>query len=417
MTTAASSPDQQVMDAPRAFGVNLRRQPVIVLLGMMSTMPVGGVIWQTLHYLVGLRRLGFDVYYAEGHAIPPSMFTDATDFDGTDKAAAFIARTMARFDFGRRWSYRAWDDRQFFGVGETAIKAAFANATAVINLHGGTMPRPEHGWSGALIYLETDPVAPQVELHNKSSATREFLDLHTAHFTFGENLGAADCKVPLPPTAYEFHPTRQPVVLDFWEGRSGAPRDVFTTIANWRQSAREMTLEGEVYHWSKHHEFLKFLDLPRLTSQAFELALSSYEAPDERILEEAGWRVRRALDFSGDADAYRDYIASSRGEWTVAKDQNVRLRSGWFSDRAATYLAAGRPVVTQETGFSNVLPTGCGLFSFSDMDESVAAIEAIKADYERHARGALEIAREFFDAEKVLSALLQQAGVPLPNTR
>jgi hypothetical protein len=125
--------------------------------------------------------------------------------------------------------------------------------------------------------------------------------------------------------------------------------------------------------------------------------------------------VRSALDFSCDPDAYRTYIGQSRGEWTVAKDQNVRLRSGWFSDRAASYLAAGRPVVTQETAFSNVLPTGCGLFAFSSMEESVHADRADQCDYERHSRGAGEIARDYFSYDVVLPSLLEQAGVSLPS--
>jgi hypothetical protein len=199
--------------------------------------------------------------------------------------------------------------------------------------------------------------------------------------------------------------------MDFWPMQTGSDAARFTTIANWRQPERQMVLHGEVYHWSKHHEFLKFIDLPRRTPQEFELALSSYEQADQELLERHGWKVRAALEFSLDPDRYREFILESRGEWTVAKDQNVRLRSGWFSDRAASYLAAGRPVVTQETGFSNLLPTGAGLFGFSTMEESVAAIEAINADYARHARAAHEIAREYFSYEVVLPKLLAQAGV------
>jgi hypothetical protein len=133
------------------------------------------------------------------------------------------------------------------------------------------------------------------------------------------------------------------------------------------------------------------------------------------MLEAHGWRIVRALDFSRDMDAYREYICRSRGEWTVAKDQNVRLRSGWFSDRAATYLAAGRPVVTQETGFSNFLPTGGGLFAFSTIEEVVTAVSEIKSDYAYHSRRAAEIAHEYFDAEMILSRLLRDAGVELPR--
>ena len=179
-----------------------------------------------------------------------------------------------------------------------------------------------------------------------------------------------------------------------------------TTVGNWRQPWREIELDGERYSWSKHHEFLKFIDLPSHTAQSFELALSSYEPEDKEMLEGKGWKVRHALDFSTDTDAYRDYIANSRGEFTVAKDQNVRLRTGWFSDRSITYLAAGRPVISQDTGFSNIFPTGEGLFGFSSMDEILAAVEAINSDYARHSRAAEEIAREYFAHDVVLGRLL-----------
>ncbi len=391
------------------------RRPAIVLLGMITTMPVGGVIWQTWHYLEGLRRLGFEVYYVEDHGMWPAMFTDQEDPYGSEPAAAFLRKLMERFGLADHWSYCAWHtDERCFGLDRAQLAPIYAEAAAVLNLHGGTVVRPEHRRGGALLYVETDPVATEIELHRGVKATADFLDQHTAHFTFGENLGAPDCRVPLPPAKYRFHATRQPVVCDFWES-DGGPAECFTTIANWRQPVRETTLDGELYTWSKHHEFLKFLELPRKVAQPFELALSSFEPADREMLQAHGWRVRPALEFTRDLEAYRAYIRQSRGEWTVAKDQNVRLRSGWFSDRAATYLAAGRPVITQETGFSNVLPTGEGLFAFRELGEVIAAVETINADYPRHARAAAEIAREFFGAEAVLAKMLEQAGVEIPR--
>lgn len=398
--------------------MNIQQRPAIVVLGMMTTVPVGGVIWQTIHYLIGLQRLGFDVYYAEDHGMHPKMFSDAQDPSGATKAVAFLAKTMERFDLGLRWSYHSWESAgQYYGLGKAEIDNVYKKAAAVINLHGATSPRPEYQVGGAFIYLETDPVAPQIELHQKVTATEQFLDAHTACFTFGENIGAADCKVPTRPERYNFQPTRQPVLLDFWQANqtdNGGASQSFTTIANWRQPERQMTFEGEVFHWSKHYEFLKFLELPERTAQRFELALSSYEVADREMLESHGWDVRPALEFSRDADSYRSYIMQSRGEWTVAKDQNVRLRSGWFSDRAATYLAAGRPVVTQETGFSNVLPVGSGLFAFTNMEEAVGAISAINRQYAQHSQAAAEIAREYFSYKVVLPKLLRGAGVSLP---
>jgi hypothetical protein len=211
---------------------------------------------------------------------------------------------------------------------------------------------------------------------------------------------------------FAYRPTRQPVVLDFWPAAGDGDMTLrpFTTIGNWKQDWRAIRFRGEIYHWSKHREFQKFLDLPRRTGQTLELALASFEESDRRLLEAHGWIVRRSLDFSADLDAYRQYIARSRGEFTVAKDQNVRLRSGWFSDRSATYLASGRPVVTQETGFSESLPTGRGLFAFSTMDEAVEMIDRINADYALHSRAARAVAREHFDSDVVLSRLLADMG-------
>jgi hypothetical protein len=202
--------------------------------------------------------------------------------------------------------------------------------------------------------------------------------------------------------------------MDLWENRQPPPptRGAYTTIGNWEQRWREVHFKGEVFHWSKHFEFLKFLDLPaRAPRDRFELALSRCDDPTRDMLEAKGWCVRSAMPLSADPDAYRDFIAGSRGEFTVAKDQNVRLRSGWFSDRSATYLAAGRPVITQDTGFGAVLPTGEGLFAFNAMSDVVRALDEIDADYDRHCRAAHDIAREYFAAEVVLRRLIEDVGI------
>jgi hypothetical protein len=182
-------------------------------------------------------------------------------------------------------------------------------------------------------------------------------------------------------------------------------------LAGWQQTWRDVVLDGERYRWSKHFEFMKFLDLPSRTSQTLELALAGCNDTDRRVLEQHGWRIRDAAEVSDDVDTYRAYIAGSRAEFTVAKDQNVRLRSGWFSDRSATYLAAGRPVVTQDNGFGNILPTGRGLFGFSTMEEALAAVDAINSDYRQHSRAAGELARAYFDSDLVLTRLLKDCGV------
>lgn len=388
------------------------RRKKIVLLGMMSNIPVSGVVWQTVHYLLGFRRLGYEVYYVEAHARTPTMFMETEECDGTGRAAAFIDRIMRRFDLAGRWTLHALhEDGRCHGLSGGELKRLYASADVIINLHGGTAPRPEHSAGGRLVYVETDPVQLQIELHDGVKETLDFLEPHCAFFTFGENYGRPGCGLPVS-KLFEFKPTRQPVVLDLWRGVAGDASGDFTTIGNWRQEWREVHFDGEVYFWSKHLEFMKFLDLPSRVGESFELAMGSCDAEERRLLESKGWRMRSALDLSNDMDAYRRYIGGSRGEFTVAKDQNARLRSGWFSDRSATYLAAGRPVITQETGFDEILPTGEGLFSFSTMEEILEAVEEIGANHERHSRAASELAREYFDAETVLASLLAELGLP-----
>jgi len=240
-------------------------------------------------------------------------------------------------------------------------------------------------------------------------AAHDFLAPHAAFFTFAENLHGADCKLPRP-QGYDFQPTRQPVALDLWDGVR-APGGSFRTIGNWHQGWRSVVLHGETYGWSKDAEWRKFLTLPRRTGQAFELALSGQQPRHEEELRRLGFAVREARELDGDLDAYRDFICGARGEFTVAKDQNIRLRTGWFSDRSATFLAAGRPVVTQDTAFGAVLPTGEGLFAVSSVEEAAAAVERIAAEPDAHARAATAIAREHFDAERVLGRLLSDLDV------
>ncbi len=394
--------------------MNRRGGRRIVLLGMITKMPVPGVLWQTLHYLVGFRRLGWDVLYVEAHARTPSMFTRRDGDPGSRRAAAFLRRLLEPFDLGDAWAYHALhDDGACYGMSLDRLLEAYRTADLLLNLHGGTRPRPEHAATDRLVFLGTDPVQLEIELWQDRQETHEFLEAHRAWLTFGENYGGADCGLPVS-DRFELRPTRQPVVLDFWEPTAEVG-SAYTTVANWHQPFREIRYRHETYHWSKDREFRKFLDLPGRCGREFELALSSFKPADRALLESHGWRVREASEFSLELEPYREYLRGSRGEFTVAKDQNVRLRSGWFSDRSATYLAAGRPVVTQETGFSHVLPTGQGLFGFQDMDDILSALEVIESDHAAASRAAHEVARACFDYRVVLPRLLADVGVEGPG--
>jgi GT2 family glycosyltransferase len=392
-------------------GVRSSTPPKVVLLGMMTKMPVAGVVWQNLHYLLGFERLGFEAYYVETHARTPSMLMSSTRDDSAALAAEYIATAMRRFGLGDRWAFRALhDDGSCFGMSEPRLERLYGEAELLINLHGGTQPLPELADTGRLVYIETDPVQLQLELAQGVAESVEFLAPHCAFFTFAENWGRPDCSLP-PQERFHFLPTRQPVVLELWPDRSAQGGELFTTIGNWRQSWRDVTFAGERYTWSKHHEFLKYLDMPRRTGQGFELALSSCEPAEREMLAGEGWSVRDGLEVSSGLDGYRDYIGSSRAEFTVAKDQNVRLRTGWFSDRSATYLASGRPVVTQDTGLAGALPVGAGLLTFDSPASAAEAVGQIDADYPLHARAARELARERFAHDVVLGEILDHLGL------
>jgi hypothetical protein len=377
---------------------------------MMGRTPFAGVAWQALHYLEGFRRLGCDVYYVEDTGDWPYDPEQNTITDDCRYTLGYIGRMMRWCGLPQRWAYRSEaQGGKYFGPAGECMTSLLARAEVLVNLTGATVLREEHLRVPVRVYLETDPVLPQIEVALGRCFTIDLLAAHTHHFSYGENLGAPDCDVPV--VRFRYRPTRQPIVLDWWRGESLPPAACFTSVASWEQSGKDIEWQGERYLWSKHHEFLKFLDVPARTGARFELALACDDEGTKRLLRSHGWSVIDALALSKDILTYRNYLLKSRGEFTVAKDQNIRLRSGWFSDRSACYLAAGRPVVTQDTAFGAALPTGEGLFAFNTMEEIEAALDAILSDPERHQRAAQAIAEEYFRAETVLGKLLADVGL------
>jgi hypothetical protein len=376
----------------------------------MGQSPFAGVTWQVLHYLEGFRRLGWDVTYVEDTGAWPYDPVANTVSADCSYALAHLQAVLERCDLQEAWAYRnAAEKGRVYGPRASRFGELFAGADLLVNLTGATVLGDEHLAAPVRLYLETDPVLPQVELAQARPFTVDLLSAHTHLATFGENVGTPGCGVPVT-AGFDYLPTRQPVVLDWWR-TAEPPGARYTTVASWRQTDKDLEWEGEVYTWSKHVEFLKIVDLPSRIVPSVDLALACDDADDLALLRANGWGVVDAFQLSLDLNAYRHYIGCSRGELTVAKDQNVRLRSGWFSDRSACYLASGRPVVTQDTGFGDVLPTGQGLFAFRDIDDIVAAVDAIEADLEKHSQAAVEIAESYFRAETVLAELLAGMGV------
>jgi hypothetical protein len=388
--------------------VHAVKPKVVVVLGIMGCLPVAGtgVAWNTLQHLIALRRLGYDVYYVEATAVWPfNTTTDDCTFPVT-----YISNLLNRFGFENKWAYvAAHSDNRCYGLSELQVKDLYARADAIINLFGGTILRDEHMRCPIRIYLETDPVVHQLRIANGEQRYIDLVAAHTALFTWGANYGESDCGVPL--QSFEYKPTRSPVLLDCWESPCNPATRYFTTIGHWDQSVKDLEYDGQRYSWSKHREFLKLLELPRRTTQEFSLALAIDDPATVQMLEGYGWHVEDAYQVSETLESYRAFIWGSRGELTVAKDMNVRLRSGWFSERSACYLAAGKPVITQETAFSKSIPTGLGLYAFQKLEDIPPAIEAINSDYPRHSQAAKEIAAEYFDAEKLLRQVMIEAGL------
>jgi hypothetical protein len=291
---------------------------------------------------------------------------------------------------------------------EEEILKLYGEADAFLNVTGSQEIGEEHLVCPRRIYVETDPFATQVGVALGSKMTIAALAAHDTYFSFGENLGAPDCNVPL--EHFHWLPTRQPVVLDLWANGDRFDQIVYTTITSWHSEAKDITYGNETYYWTKHREFMKVIDLPKRCSVPLELAVCAGEKVSELLLQN-GWRYTNSVEISKDIRRYHDYIQSSRGEFTVARDHYVRPHTGWFSDRSACYLAAGRPVITQETGFSKFLPTGKGLFGFRTVEDILTAIDIIESDYAGSCQAARDIAVEYFEAEKVIGSLMERAGL------
>jgi hypothetical protein len=399
----------------------------LIVVGTLASNPYAGMAWMHMQIAVGLRRLGHDAYYFETTSTWPYDPVRQAKVCDSDYSVPYLARVAESFGLADRWAYRrSYSDKEWIGIDGDRARELLKSADAVFNVTGATRLQEQGLDVRRLVYLGTDPGRHEIGRAKGDADTLAILEEHDDFVTYGENIGTPCC--PIPPLSPLLARTRQPVLMDVWQ--NGPPtKPEFTTVGNWKQTGGDLEFCGDTYYWSKDREFLKFIDLPQQSGQALELALglsdpAAFElgrgevvaAPgvpgDMRaILRMKGWLLSDALAFSTDPWRYRDYVASSRGEFTVAKDLNVRLRTGWFSERSACYLAAGRPVITQDTGFGTVLPTGEGLFAFNSLEDILAAFEAIESDYARHSRAAAEIAHEYFSAEKVLAALLDDLGI------
>lgn len=355
----------------------------------------GGHAIHVLHILEGLRRLGHDVLFLEYLDHPPAALAR------TEFLTLLAGRRGALLDSATGES--------FAGLRRPQVASFAATADAVISLaaHYRREPWPLLEAVRPRILIEQDP--GYTHLWAAAGEPLEIFGEHDFLFTVGANVGTP--RSPIPTCGLPWRALWPPVVLDWWTpGARPVGRDRFTTVGAWRDYGY-LELDGETFG-PKVEEFTKFIELPRAAGEELELTLAiDADDPDRDLLRAHGWRLEDPRLVNTPA-RFRAYVGSSLGEFSCAKGGYVGTRSGWFSDRSACYLAAGRPVVLQATGFEDLLPVGEGVFAIGDVEEAAAAMAEVRGDYQRHRRAARELAREFFDAEQLMAGMLEQSGIP-----
>ncbi len=376
----------------------------VIVTGLIAQYPLGGLTWHYLNYVLGLKRLGHDVYYVEDTQLWPFDPAEGGLGKGCRPNVEYLDGVMARYGLGDKWAYRFDYEKRWFGLSAKQVGEVAASADLLINVSGSLARPGSYRSVRRMAFIDTDPVFTQIKLALKQQDFCRKVEMHDAWFSFGESLSDV-----VPDSGFRWNATRQPIVLSEW--RPSAPRrETFTTVMNWT-SYNDVVYNGQRYG-QKDVEFKRFIDLPgRVAPTELELAIASGKTRKTPIdlLKIKKWSLVDPHEKCADVDSYRDYIESSKAEFTVAKQAYVVGRSGWFSERSACYLAAGRPVVMQETGFSDVLPTGEGLFAFTTEDEAVAAIRAVESDYPRHSAAARAVAEQYFDSDRVLQRLIDGA--------
>jgi hypothetical protein len=384
----------------------VKRRLKILVAGYAVGFPMGGQVWMMLHYLLGLHRLGHEVLFLEDTSDWSYPFDPEKGYGSLDSSfgRGILENLLDRYGLGRRWAYNSALEGKLYGVTEAEVNRFCREADLFLNISGVNPLRENYMQCRLKAVIDTDPVFTQMRIA-EDEKIRSYYQAHDVCFTFGYNVPSGKVGVPL--SDIDWIPTLPPIILQEWAPTAPQGR-AYTTVGSWDTKGRDIVLKGERLSWRKSVKYEALIDMPqRLPGIDLELTFSGMEKDGPRFADR-GWIVRDALVVSRDPWIYREYIQESRGEFTVAKDQNVKLKSGWFSDRSASYLASGRPVITEDTGFDAYLPVGEGLFPFETLDDALAAFIAIEADPLMHRRAARRIAEEFFDAEKVLRGLLHE---------
>jgi hypothetical protein len=388
----------------------------IIVGGFIGLYPTGGVTWDYLQYPLGLRNLGHDVLYLEDseqystYQAPGQHWNDATE------SIRYLKNVMEQFGFNERWAYRDIGSGSCYGMSECEVQEWIRTADVFINVSAATRLRDEYEQIPKKVLIDSDPMFTQVQDWQDADSEASAIEIRNRfrwydyRFTFGENVGNPDCRVPT--LDLKWIPTRQPICLDHWDKHAGDKhsRTIFTTVMNW-STRSDLVYEGQLWG-QKDKEFGKMARIPSLCPSAcFKVVLavpSKLQASVKELsLAQGGWQVQQPREVIATPQAYQQYIYASNAELSVAKNAYVQSNCGWFSCRSACYLAAGKPVIAQETGWSKIITAGSGLFAFTDTASALEAVDLVCSDTERHSRAARELAEEYFDSNKVLTTLIE----------
>ena len=380
----------------------------IIITGLVGQYPFGGVIWDYIQYLLGFRSLGHQVLYLEDSGAWPYDPVAGTITDDCSFALQSLHKIFTDFELPESWVYRNGADGKFHGAGERIAREWLRHGDLLVNVSSAGWLRDYDLRVGHRMFIDGDPMFCQIGLLDGSNplyAGR--LRDHDSHFTFGLSVGQPDCPVPV--DGITWRPTVQPVAIDQWPVTPVSADAPWTTVMNWA-SYKPKVWEGRTYG-QKNLEFNRFRDLPSKTSVPLRLAMGlgvDGLRPAEE-LRQLGWDLVEPQEVVPDHSAYRSFLTNSRGEWSIAKNGYVEGKTGWFSCRTACYLAAGRPAVVQETGWSRHLRSDRGVLPFTTVEEAAEGLAEVTRNYSEHSQAAREIALEFFDAKKVCQELLRLA--------
>jgi hypothetical protein len=373
------------------------REAVIVAGSVAQRPHHGGHAWVFLQYLLGFRRLGFDVLFVD--RLDPGM-------DADESNVAFLAALMKRFGLAESWAVLLDGGREIAGRPRSEVVEMARRSVLLLNVMGYLDDDEILAAAPLRAFLDIDPGFGQM-WHELGLA--DLFGGHDRHVTVGKGIGGRGCSIPT--CGIDWITTLPPVELSEWP-RGGEHDDRFTSVVSWRGPFGPVDYDGRRYGL-RVHEFRRFLELPAQTGERFEVALDidDGDRADAESLERHGWMLADPRAVAGDPWRYRDYVRRSAAELMIAKNLYVDTRSGWFSDRSACYLASGRPVLAQDTGLDGFVPSGEGLLTFATLEEAVAGVDEITGDHPRHSRVARAIAEEHFAAGRVLSRLLRELGV------